>query len=223
MPTRFATPAAVLAGAALVALAPGTRADDPKEPAADRVKVVRAAYEKVPPTVLGIKEPVRVEQCMLQKVPVSHNLMLVDADDAYHYFDWWLDRGKFQNAEFDRVYWTYHKGVAGERKGKFRLAVRGPEEDAMYGVRRDGLDDRGPSVIALNGTLVSLAVIEFMVYITGVPRPPKRLLRYDGFRGIVNEPRDPPRPACPYCTRTGDRDAVDWQRHIRASLGRWVR
>ncbi len=97
------------------------------------------------------------------------------------------------------------------------------EEDAMYGVRRDALEDRGPSVIALNGTLVSLAVIEFMVFATGVPRPPKRLLRYDGFRGIVNEPRDPPRPDCPYCTRTGDGDAVDWHRHIRAGLGRWVR
>src|SRR5262249_49123065 len=37
------------------------------------------------------------------------------------------------------------------------------EEETMYGVRRDDLDDRGPSVIALNGALVSLMVIEFMV------------------------------------------------------------
>src|SRR5690242_7913443 len=59
---------------------------------------------------------------------------------------------------------------------------RREEEDAMYGVRREGLGDRGPSVVALNGTLVSLAIVEFMVFVTGVPRPPKRLLRYDGNR-----------------------------------------
>jgi molybdopterin/thiamine biosynthesis adenylyltransferase len=100
---------------------------------------------------------------------------------------------------------------------------RRKEEDKMYGVNRDALDETGPSVVSLNGTLVSLAVTEFMVFTTGVPRPPKRLLRYDGLRGIVNEPKDPPLPDCPYCSQTGDGDRVDWRRHIRAGLGRWVR
>ena len=100
---------------------------------------------------------------------------------------------------------------------------RREEEDAMYGVRRDGLGDRGPSVVALNGTLASIAVVEFMVFITGVPRPPKRLLRYDGNRGVVIEPRDTPKPDCPYCTQAGAGNAVDWRRYIRAGLGRWVR
>jgi molybdopterin-synthase adenylyltransferase len=100
---------------------------------------------------------------------------------------------------------------------------RRDEEDAMYGIRRDALGERGPSVVALNGILASIAVTEFMVFVTGVPRAPKRLLRYDGSRGIVNEPRDPPRPDCPYCARVGTSDAVDWLRHIRAGLGRWVR
>jgi len=100
---------------------------------------------------------------------------------------------------------------------------RREEEDAMYGVRRDSLGDRGPSVVALNGTLASLAVVEFMVFVTGVPRPPKRLLRYDGNRGVVIEPRDSPKADCPYCTQAGTGDAVDWRRHIRAGLGRWVR
>jgi hypothetical protein len=100
---------------------------------------------------------------------------------------------------------------------------RRDEEDAMYGVRRDALGERGPSVVALNGILASLAVTEFMVFVTGVPRAPKRLLRYDGTRGIVNEPRDQPQPDCPYCTQAGTGDAVDWMRHIRAGLGRWVR
>jgi len=100
---------------------------------------------------------------------------------------------------------------------------RRDEEDAMYGVRRDVLGDRGPSVVALNGILASIAVTEFMVFVTGVPRAPKRLLRYDGARGIVNEPRDQPQSDCPYCTQAGTGDAEDWARHIRAGLGRWVR
>jgi molybdopterin/thiamine biosynthesis adenylyltransferase len=97
------------------------------------------------------------------------------------------------------------------------------EEDAMYGVQRDILGDRGPSVVSLNGTLASIAVTEFMVFVTGVPRPPRRVLRYDGLRGIVNEPKDSPWPDCPYCTQAGAGDAVDWFRHVRAGLGRWVR
>lgn len=100
---------------------------------------------------------------------------------------------------------------------------RREEEDAMYGVRREGLGERGPSVVSLNGILASITVTEFMVYVTGVPRPPRPLLRYDGSRGIVNEPRDPPKADCPYCTQAGKGDAADWFRHIRAGLGRWVR
>jgi molybdopterin-synthase adenylyltransferase len=100
---------------------------------------------------------------------------------------------------------------------------RRAEEDNMYGVNRDSLGESGPSVVSLNGMLVSLAVTEFMVFVTGVPRPPKRLLRYDGFRGIVLEPKDPSLHDCPYCTQTGDGDRVDWRRHIRAGLGEWVR
>ncbi len=100
---------------------------------------------------------------------------------------------------------------------------RRDEDDRMYGVRHDGLSDRGPSVVALNGILASLAVSEFMVFVTGVPRKPKRLLRYDGNRGIIIEPKDSPKPGCPYCTQTGSGIGVDWQRHIRAGLGCWVR
>jgi molybdopterin/thiamine biosynthesis adenylyltransferase len=100
---------------------------------------------------------------------------------------------------------------------------RREEEDKMYGVNREALGDTGPSVVSLNGTIVSLAVTEFMVFVTGVPRSPKRLLRYDGTRGIVIEPKDRPKPDCPYCTQTGAGDAVDWGRHIRAGLGLLLR
>jgi molybdopterin/thiamine biosynthesis adenylyltransferase len=100
---------------------------------------------------------------------------------------------------------------------------RRDEENQMYGVPRDGLGNRGPSVVSLNGILASIAITEFMVFVTGVARRPVSLLRYDGIRGIVNEPKDAPRPDCPYCTETGVGDAADWRRHIRAGLGRWVR
>src|SRR5262249_6339356 len=76
---------------------------------------------------------IQVTQCADQAEPLVSALVLVDAGDTYHHFDWWRDRRKFQNAEYDRIYWLYYKGVSGQRKGKFRLAVRGPEEDAMYG------------------------------------------------------------------------------------------
>ncbi|GIW88274.1 MAG: hypothetical protein KatS3mg108_2598 [Isosphaeraceae bacterium] len=100
---------------------------------------------------------------------------------------------------------------------------RREEEAAMYGVRREALGDGGPSVVSLNGILASIAVMEFMLLVTGAIRAPKRLLRYDGIRGIVNESKDQPRAGCPYCSQAGMGDALDWARHIRAGLGRWVR
>jgi molybdopterin/thiamine biosynthesis adenylyltransferase len=99
---------------------------------------------------------------------------------------------------------------------------RRQEEDKMYGVCRNDLGEAGPSVVALNGLIASLAILEFMVFLTGVPRLAKRLLRYDGQRGIVNEPKDQPLPDCPYCSQSGDADRVDWYRHVRAGIGLWV-
>jgi hypothetical protein len=127
-------PPLVVAALSLLVVSPGGRAGDPEGPAADRIKAVRTTYERVPPTILGIKEPIRVTQCADQAEPVVSVLVLVDADETYHHVDWWLDKRKFQNAEYDRMYWLYYKGLRGERKGKFRLAVRSPEEAALYGL-----------------------------------------------------------------------------------------
>jgi hypothetical protein len=131
---RFAMPVLVLAGVSLVALAASGRAEEPKEAAADRVKIVRAAYEKLPPTILVVKEPIRVTQCSHQKVPVVIVLTFADADGTNHDFRWWLDRGKFSNAEYDRIDWFHYKGENSLGAEKFRLPVRGPEEDALYGL-----------------------------------------------------------------------------------------
>jgi hypothetical protein len=86
MTDRLAIPVVVLAGVSLVVLGHDGRTEEPKDPAADRVKVVRATYEKLPPTILGVNEPIRVTQCSHATVPVYIALMFTDADKTNHTF-----------------------------------------------------------------------------------------------------------------------------------------
>jgi hypothetical protein len=134
MVARFAIPIVVLAGVSLVTISPGGRAEEHTDPEADRIKVVRAAYEKLPPTILGVEEPIRMTQCSHQTAPVVIILIFTDADGTNHDFRWWLDKGKFSNAEYDRIDWGHYKGLSPLGAKKFRLPVRGPEEDALYGL-----------------------------------------------------------------------------------------
>lgn len=136
MSARFAVPISVWAGAALVALGHGARAEEPKGAAADRIKVVRASYEKLPPTILGFKEPIQVKQCQKQNIPAAFNLVITDAESA-HNFNWWLEKERSANKEYDRIEWISYKGEPFKtpRDAKWlRLATRGPEEDALYGL-----------------------------------------------------------------------------------------
>jgi molybdopterin-synthase adenylyltransferase len=71
-------------------------------------------------------------------------------------------------------------------------------DDAIYGIARDDLEDSGPSVVAINGVVASLAVTEFMVWRTGI-RPPAGYLNYRGDLGTVGRRSDPDRPYCHYC------------------------
>jgi molybdopterin/thiamine biosynthesis adenylyltransferase len=73
------------------------------------------------------------------------------------------------------------------------------DHDRVYGISPDDLDKFGPAVVSLNGVIASLAVTEFMVWITGM-RDPQALLTYRGERGIVTISRDLPSPGCPYCS-----------------------
>ena len=134
MAARFAISIVVSAGAALVTLSHGGRAEEPRDPGTDRVKVVRETYEKLPPTILGVKEPIRVTQCSHATVPVYIALMFTDADKTNHTFTWWLDKGKFQNEIYDRIDWVRYKGLSSVGEKRFHLPVRGPEEDAFYGL-----------------------------------------------------------------------------------------
>jgi NAD(P)-dependent dehydrogenase (short-subunit alcohol dehydrogenase family) len=73
------------------------------------------------------------------------------------------------------------------------------ETDArIYGLRRDSLEGTGPSVVSLNGAVASLAVMEWMVWTTGL-RAPRPLLEYRGSTGVVMASSDSPRPGCYYC------------------------
>jgi molybdopterin-synthase adenylyltransferase len=69
----------------------------------------------------------------------------------------------------------------------------------IYGVERDALAGSGPAVVSLNGVVASLAVTEFMVYVTGLREPAPQLI-YRGDRGIVTKSVDQPEPGCYYCS-----------------------
>lgn len=70
----------------------------------------------------------------------------------------------------------------------------------LYGVDQGALRDTGPSVVSVNGVVASLAVTEFMAYVTGL-REPAVQLTYRGDLGVVRSSSDKPSPDCYYCTR----------------------
>jgi molybdopterin/thiamine biosynthesis adenylyltransferase len=84
----------------------------------------------------------------------------------------------------------------------------------IYGVRRELLDEAGPSVITINSVVASLAVTEFMAAVTGM-RPPAKLLTYYGHDSVVRKSLDLPRPDCPYCAGIrGQKDLADMDRYL---------
>jgi molybdopterin-synthase adenylyltransferase len=71
-------------------------------------------------------------------------------------------------------------------------------DDRIYGVDRAALSESGPSVVSVNGAVASLAVTEFLVWITGL-RDPRGYLTYRGDLATVGSRADPPRGYCHYC------------------------
>jgi hypothetical protein len=71
---------------------------------------------------------------------------------------------------------------------------------AIYGVERSALAETGPAVVSLNGVVASLAVTEFMVWVTGL-LVPQRVLTYRANVGTVARNLDEPRSGCYYCSR----------------------
>ena len=72
------------------------------------------------------------------------------------------------------------------------------EDDRVYGVHRRDLHRTGPAVVSLNGVISSLAVTEFMAWVTKL-REPWRHLTYRGDLGRVTLNKDEPQANCYYC------------------------
>jgi molybdopterin/thiamine biosynthesis adenylyltransferase len=93
-------------------------------------------------------------------------------------------------------------------------AQRG-QEDAVYGVARQALSQKGPSVAPVNGVVAGLAATEFMVAVTGLRRP-TRLQEFRGWESKVVVNTDSPRPGCPCCAGIrGIGSAADVERYLR--------
>ncbi len=85
---------------------------------------------------------------------------------------------------------------------------------AIYGVNAGLLDNKGPSVVSINGVIASLGVTEFMLMGTGI-RAPRRLLTYRGNLGIVAVNADEPVADCYYCKGIrGRKEAAGAERYL---------
>ena len=90
--------------------------------------------------------------------------------------------------------------------------------EAIYGVPREALNQAGPAVVSINGVVASFAVSEFMLGVTGI-RPPKRLCRYRGDRGIVVTVTDDQAPDCYYCKGIYGKGAASGvQKYLNAGI-----
>lgn len=87
-------------------------------------------------------------------------------------------------------------------------------EDAIYGINRDVLEKKGPSVSPINGVVAALAATEFMVAVTGM-RKPTRLQEYRGFQSKVLVCA-PAREHCAICKGlSGQAVAADVERFLK--------
>lgn len=84
-----------------------------------------------------------------------------------------------------------------------------------YGLGEKILD---PSVISLNGIIAGLAVTEFLMLVTGL-REPNRRVTYKGMRGVFRESIDKKRNDCVVCnSMVGKREQADIKRYTRRGL-----
>ena len=93
------------------------------------------------------------------------------------------------------------------------------DHESIYGVPVDDLGEAGPSVVSINGVIASLGVTEFMLLATGVPRQPRKLLKYHGERGIVTVVTVASDLDCYYCSEIrGKGDDADIGRYLKVAI-----
>lgn len=84
----------------------------------------------------------------------------------------------------------------------------GPEQRAadarIYGIDRNELEDTGPAIVSVNGVVASLAMTEFMAFVTGVRESTINLV-YRGDMQRLTKSVDQPRDGCWYCTQVWGR------------------
>jgi len=91
------------------------------------------------------------------------------------------------------------------------------QEDAIYGIDKGALENKGPSVAPVNGVVAALAATEFMVAVTGL-RAPTRLQEYRGWQSKVMVSEDEPKPDCPCCKGIRRKpEEADAERYLRIS------
>lgn len=88
-------------------------------------------------------------------------------------------------------------------------------QQAIYGVSKELLGEKGPSVVSINGTVANYAATEFMLGATGVRRP-ITYAEYRGHDGKIVVNTDTPHSDCYYCKGIrGKREYADVERYIR--------
>jgi len=161
-------------------------------------------------------------------------LILTEFAAAYSkpYLDAATDAGEAGKSWGGRIVFMLPGGSCPHCRGELsqeevRRDLSTPEEreveDRIYGVSREALSQTGPSVVSLNGIIASVAVTEFMVFVTGL-RSPKTYLQYRGTLGVLTTPSDPPMEDCYYCrTLYGKGEEADVERSVRQGVGRYLR
>ncbi len=92
--------------------------------------------------------------------------------------------------------------------------VRGLRRKHGYGL---GSDLPAPAVVALNGTIANLGVMEFLAMVTGL-REPARKLTYKGMRGVVTTSTNIGKADCYTCKCVcGQREAANIFRYLLPS------
>lgn len=86
------------------------------------------------------------------------------------------------------------------------------DREEIYGVNTNELGRSGPAVVSINGVVASLAVTEFISWVTKLRKPTKNII-YRGDQSKVLISLDKPRPDCYYCSGLrGKKDDSDIQR-----------
>lgn len=100
--------------------------------------------------------------------------------------------------------------ASGLDQAELRLSSMSPEHrlvhDKTYGIPRQDLGG-GPSVVSINGAVASLAVTEFMAWVTDLREPVEQLYYY-GHSAVLRRRVDEVAPSCPYCRPTTDASAA---------------